>query len=664
MRNFGRVLRLALVHRWDCLVAVVCAAIVAVLWGGNIGAVAPVVEVAFRNQSIQDWIEREMKAAQTASRNLAAEMAWLRGQLAAGAGDSAENQSELETAQERWNAEQRALLTHRKLLPYAERYLPDDPFQTLLWIVALFMAGTLLKNLFLYLSCLLEHRLAQLTVFDLSKLFFRRTLRMDLSDFGNDGAAQLLSRFTYDMECVSAGLKSLFGKFTREPLKMITCLVGAGMICPRLLMVSMLIAPAAAYLMTRLGKLLKKANRRAMEEMSQIYNILEESFQGIKVVKAFTMERYERWRFHEKSKDYFKRSMRIARYDSMTRPATELMGIATIALALMAGAYLVLKQETRLFGIPMCDRPLSLSSLLLFYGLLAGVSDPARKLSEVFGRIQRSAAACDRIFAVIDREPVIVDPPTPKPFRRHRQGISFSNVSFRYPSGGRVLENVDLEIPFGETLAIVGHNGCGKTTLVNLIPRFFDVESGRVLIDGTDVREMRIRDLRSQIGLVTQETLLFDDTVANNIRYGRPGATLEQVMEAARQAHADRFITEKLENGYDTLVGARGDRLSGGQRQRIALARAIIRDPDILILDEATSQIDVESEQLIHRVLEQFLRNRTTLLITHRMSTLALADRILVLDRGRIAGLGTHDELLRSCDLYRRLSDIQFRESA
>jgi ATP-binding cassette subfamily B protein/subfamily B ATP-binding cassette protein MsbA len=230
--------------------------------------------------------------------------------------------------------------------------------------------------------------------------------------------------------------------------------------------------------------------------------------------------------------------------------------------------------------------------------------------------------------------------------------------------GEPVLRAIDLRIPFGESLAIVGSNGCGKSTLVNLVARFYDPVEGAVRLDGVDLRACRVRELRRKIGIVTQQTVLFDDTVMNNIRYGSLHATDEQVIAAAKKAHAHRFIVEKLDEGYDTIVGERGGRLSGGQRQRIALARAILRDPEILILDEATSQIDLESEQLIHQALREFTRGRTAILITHRLSTLTLADRILVMDAGRIADLGTHQELLGRCDIYRRLHQIQFRESA
>jgi ATP-binding cassette subfamily B protein/subfamily B ATP-binding cassette protein MsbA len=413
-----------------------------------------------------------------------------------------------------------------------------------------------------------------------------------------------------------------------------------------------------------LAKSLKRANRRAMEEMSQIYNVLDETFQGIKVVKAFTMERSERRRFHQGSKNYYFKSMRIAYVDSLTRPVTELMGVMTIGMAMLAGAYLTINNKTHLFTMRMSDEVMSPAMLLLFYGLLAGVSDPARKLSEVFSRIQRGAAAAERIFQLLDREPTIVDPPQPKRLGRHTRDIVFDRVRFQYAQGATVLEDINLRIPFGETLAIVGPNGCGKSTLANLIPRFYDPTSGSVRLDGHDVRDVSLRDLRRQIGLVTQETLLFDDTVYNNIRYGAPLASRAEVIAAARQAHAHRFIEERLSDGYETVVGPRGSMLSGGERQRIALARAILREPTMLILDEATSQIDLESEQLIHKVLEQFTRNRTTIMVTHRMNVLALADRIVVMSTGRILDVGTHEQLLGRCEFYRRLHDIQFKQIA
>jgi ATP-binding cassette subfamily B protein/subfamily B ATP-binding cassette protein MsbA len=273
-------------------------------------------------------------------------------------------------------------------------------------------------------------------------------------------------------------------------------------------------------------------------------------------------------------------------------------------------------------------------------------------------------AASDRIFAVMDRAPAVADPPAPRILPRHSRDLVFEGVDFRYDPQQPVLSDIHLEVAFGETIAIVGANGCGKSTLVNLIPRFFDPTRGSVRLDGVDLRAVRQHDLRRQIGIVTQETLLFDDTITDNIRYGSPDASIEQVMAAARQAHAHEFIETKLTDGYNTMVGPGGQRLSGGQRQRIALARAILRDPALLILDEATSQIDLESEQLIHAALERFIQDRTALIITHRLTTLALADRILVLDHGRILDIGSHEQLLARCDLYRRLHQLELKQTA
>ena len=509
---------------------------------------------------------------------------------------------------------------------------------------------------------MLVARLAHLGGFQLQKRFFARTLRMDVATFNSDGTSDLMSRFTHDMQNLTGGLSVLFGKLVREPIKMIVCFVGAGIVCWRLLLLTMVVAPAAVLLIRGLARSLKRANRRAMEEMSQLYGTLGETLQGIKIVKAFTMERQERQRFHRTAKQYFRRATKIARYDGLSRSTIEVMGMLMIFLGMMAGTYLVLQHQTHLLGIRLATRPMNLESLLVFFGLLSGAADPARKLSDVFTQLQAGVAAADRIYAMFDREPSVRDPESPVVLPRHAKDIVFDGVQFAYQPGCPVLHDIDLRIRFGETLAIVGPSGCGKSTLANLIPRFADPTRGQVRLDGLPLPEVRLVDLRRQIGLVTQDPLLFDDTVYNNIRYGSPRATSAEVIDAAKQAHAHRFIEDELSDGYETIVGHQGSQVSGGQRQRISLARAILRNPSILILDEATSQVDLESEKLIQKVLEKFVRGRTVVIITHRLGALVLADRIAVMQDGRILDIGTHHELIARCDLYRRLYEIQFED--
>lgn len=667
MRNFARAIRLSLRYRWTFFFSLVCALGVGVFWGANIGAVYPFVEVVFQGESLQKWAERKLKAAQEQAAQYTAEAAGLRKALAeAPEAERSHLEAKLALVQSRLAAEERTQRVYQALQPYL-RFLPDSPFQTLVLVIGLLILGTLIKCLFQFWHGVLVGRLAALGEFELRKLFYRRTLRLETAAFTNEDTTDLMSRFTYDMENVTFGLNVLFGKMVREPLKAGACLVGAAWVCWPLLVLTLLVAPAAVWAIHWLGKMLKRANRRAMEGMAELYNILEETFRGVQVVKAFTMERYERLRFHRRSKQYYRKTLKIVRYDSLAHPITEILGIAMISLALAAGAYLTLEGKTHLLGVRMSDRPLSLGALMLFYAFLIGTADPARKLSDVFSRLQRAAAAADRIYALLDREPKLQEPARPAPFLRHQRDLVFDHVYFHYREDRPVLEDICIEIPFGQRLAIVGPNGAGKTTLLNLMLRFADPVRGEIRLDGTPLTEMRLRDLRRQIGLVTQEPWLFDDTVYNNIRYGAPWASREDVIRAAQKAHAHRFIVEQLPDGYETVVGMGGSRLSGGQRQRITLARAILRNPAILLLDEATSQMDMESERLIQSVLEEFTRNRTTLLVTHRLSTLALADRIVVMESGRIIDVGPHEQLLSRCPTYRRLYQqelAQLRESA
>jgi ATP-binding cassette subfamily B protein/subfamily B ATP-binding cassette protein MsbA len=423
-----------------------------------------------------------------------------------------------------------------------------------------------------------------------------------------------------------------------------------------------LIVPAAVFVMTLASKKMKKASRRMLDRMSSLYKILQETFQGLRIVKAFTMEPYERRRFHLTAKDYAQKTQRVVKIDALTGPLVEVTGIMAVSCALLAGAYLVLSGEKRILGIQLTSTPMETASLIWLFAQLVGMADPIRKLSSVYTKLQNAAAAADRVFSTMDRQPEVTANPDGPRLDRHCKEIEFQNVCFSYVPERQVLTNVCLRVHAGETIAIVGANGTGKSTLLNLLPRFYDPDHGTILVDGIDIRKANLRSLRRQIALVSQDPILFDDTIFNNIAYGNRLAPKEDVEEAAKKAFAHDFIMTK--GGYETKVGDLGATLSGGEKQRIALARAMLRDPAILILDEFSSAIDPVSDRLIHDALQGFKQGRTTFFITHKMHTVQMADRIVVLDNHEVAACGKHAELIESSAVYRGLYEAQILNRA
>lgn len=661
---------MAMKYRWSLVLSVLCSLGVAVMWGANIGAVYPFVEVVLAGKSMHEWIDGRIETSTDKLESLEQQRKTLEQNL-----ESLQHSDPNDASQIAKLHTKIAKLTNEKsgvqaqidwslwAQPYIHSWLPSGPFQTLVMMVVFLLAGTIVKGALLVANMVLVARVGQRTILDLQNLFFRRTLDLDLATLGTSGTGDLVGRIRGETTAIGNAVMTLYGKLLREPLKMIACLTGAAMVNWRLLLLSVIITPFASYIMIRLARSTKKANRRSMEESAKLMNRLFQALTYIKVVKAFTMETSERARFRYTAREVYKRGMKIAFYGALARLNNEVLGIGIICLSLLAGGWLVLREETELLGITMADTAMTAGQLLTFYAFLIGAADPIRKMGDVYNLMQTGVVAADRVFPMLDRESRVPQPANPKPTPKQAATLEFRNVRFRYPSGPEVLKGISFKLEPGTSLAIVGANGCGKSTLVNLLPRFYDPSEGEITLNGIDVREFRLKDLRRHVGYVTQQTMVFDDTILENIRYGNPNRTDEEAMEAAKRAHAHTFITTQLDEGYQTPMGEHGGRLSGGQRQRIALARAILRNPQLLILDEATSQIDPESEMAIHKALADFIRGRTTIMITHRLSTLDLADKILVMESGQIVDLGTHDELMRRCEAYRRLRQTELREA-
>lgn len=645
------------------------AAAVAILWGANLSVVFPVVKVLLERQSLPEYVqveidkaEKEISDYQRDVRKFDFELAqckdqqkelWL-------LRNKARSESKLTSASQR-------LTQFRWIQMYVIPYVPNDQFDTFALIIVLLLGMTLIKLLCMFCEEILVGSVVQLTVMRIRKELFRRTLALDYQTLVRRGTSDLMSRFTYDMETLGNGLSLLGGKVVREPLKALACVSFAFWINWRLTLLSLIFVPLAFVVFHRMGRMLKKASHRSMESMSRIYKILEETFDGLKVVIAFDGGRHHRIHHHRTNKTFFQKSMRIVFIDALTSPATELLGMIAVSIAMLPGAYLVLREVISIWGIRLSTTQMDAAELSVLYAVLAGVIDPVRKLSSVFSKLKKATAAADRVFELMDAHTLVQETTDPVPLATPIKKIDFQNVNFTYSSVhsgvGRpaALESVSLEVAAGEIIAVVGENGSGKSTLVNLLPRYYDPEFGSVQIDGVDLRKFRLRDLRSRIGVVTQETLLFDDTIYENIRYGNPHATRADIERASDQAHVTSFV-QQLPEGFNTRVGEKGSALSGGQRQRISLARAILRDPSILILDEATSAVDSQSEYLIHQTLRSFVRGRTTFIITHSVSqsVLDLITRIVIMERGKLIAAGTHEELLRNCPAYGRLFHVQF----
>jgi subfamily B ATP-binding cassette protein MsbA len=528
-------------------------------------------------------------------------------------------------------------------------FLTGNPLRSLTRICLALLVVFFIKNVFDYLQSVLTVWVEQAVVRDLRNELYAHLHDLSLSFFHTRRTGALLSRLTNDIALVRGALAAGFSNLIKSALLLTVCLFWIFWTSWRLALLSLLVIPPSLFLIVWLGRKLRRRSTITQERMADLNAILSETLGGIRVVKAFSMEEFEKRRFASAANDYFRAFVKQRRIGAMASPVSEYLGVVAATAVLWYGGHEILLQ-----------RALEPQQFFIFLFAMLQLMNPLKSLSNVNATLQEGLAAAVRIFGILDTKPAIVNRPDCRPVSGIRKGIDFEKVSFRYGNGSEVLHEVSFSVRAGEVVALVGPSGAGKSTLVDLVARFYDPTEGRILLDGTDLRDCDVVSLRRMMGIVTQDPLLFNDTVARNIAYGVTDPNPESVRRAAVAANADPFIRE-MSAGYETKVGERGMRLSGGERQRVAIARAIFKDPALLLLDEATSNLDSESELLVQEALEVLFRGRTVFVIAHRLSTIQRADRILVLDQGRIVETGTHAELVKRPGLYQKLHRLQFR---
>jgi ABC-type multidrug transport system fused ATPase/permease subunit len=549
--------------------------------------------------------------------------------------------------------------------------MPTNPVWAIGSVLAAIGCLAIVSNVIKFFQEYLSDKAAILAVQDIRRRLYDRVLHVPMSHFNLRGASDVTSRLTQDAQELVQGFKTVLGQSIQEPIKVALAFGLALVVSWKLTIFIVVFGPVMFLFIRKLGKKMRRASRKAMINSASMLGQIEGSLIGIRVVKGASAERFERRRYGKIMAKLVAEQLRMARLDAFSGPTIETLAFFVVASIVLVASYMVLVRQS-----------LTTTSFILVMGCLGGIGDSLRRMSKVNNVLQKSNAAAARIFEVLDlpveRErdearrhegkearsagevpsetlrasPLIKLPPI-------ERDIRFENITFAYPgSSSQALNDVSLRVPKGQSVAVVGRNGSGKTTLLALLPRFYDPQQGRVLIDGVDVRDVTLRSLRQQISIVTQDSVIFPGTIAENIAYGAPLTSRDDIVAAAKRAFAHDFILEKPQ-GYDTLLGELGGQLSGGQKQRLCIARAILRKSPILVLDEATSQVDAESEHLIQQAIESLMHERTTFVIAHRFSTILSADTIVVMDRGRIVAQGRHDELLQTCDTYQQLYERQ-----
>lgn len=537
------------------------------------------------------------------------------------------------------------------LSPEQISMLPADPFDSIVLIMSVMAVLTVIGALANFAHQYIAYTVVLTTIARIRRRAYAQVLELPLKTIVSEGPTDAISRIVNDTEALGAGFLAMLSKAVAHILKGIAALMVALLTNWKLAIVALVVMPILGAIIRKLGKLIRRASGRALSSRADLFRASTEALQGLRVVKVHTTERYEAGRFGKINKEVLRQHLKVRNARAVAGPLTELVSMFALGGLTIVAAKFIL------------DGALNKDEFITVLGSLAFAGASIKPLSGLVNDIQQSGAGADRLHRLMSAEPEPGHGARLSKLARHRDSVVFEGVRVIYPGAtAPAVNGVSLKISHGETLAFVGPNGCGKTTLLSLIPRLFDPDEGRVLIDNIDIARVGVRSLRKQIGVVTQEVVLFKGTIAQNIAYGNQSATREQIEQAARDARAMEFI-EHLDQGLDTPVGEQGLTMSGGQRQRLAIARAILRDPSILILDEATSMIDAHSEKLISEVLDEFCRDRTSLIVAHRLSTVLNADRIVVLSDGRVIDQGSHDELMDRCPTYRRLARHQLSGS-
>jgi len=526
----------------------------------------------------------------------------------------------------------------------------NGQISALLFICALIVTTVLLSNIFKFLERVIATKIKVDLTKNIRMDIFKKVTQLHIGYFNTERKRDLISRFTNDVNEVENAVMNSLKAVMREPITILVYFFVLFTISPQLFLFTLLVLPLTGTVVAEIIKRLKKQATESQESLGRILSILDETFSGMRVIKAFNARNFVVGKIETETAYYRKTTKSMAYKNELSAPVSEILGVIIVAGIIYFGGNMVLSDESSL-------KP---EAFLGFLGVFAMIMQPAKSFSNGITSLQRGTASAKRIFSLIDEKPVIHNKPGAVELKSFEKGIQFKNVNFAYETE-RVLKNINLTIEKGKTLALVGPSGGGKSTLADLVPRFYDPIDGEVQIDGVSLTDYELESLRSHIGVVTQESILFNDTIFNNIAFGMPHISEESVIQAARIANAHDFIMQ-TENGYQTLIGERGSKLSGGQRQRLSIARAVLKNPPILILDEATSALDSESERLVQEALFNLMKNRTSIIIAHRLSTIQHADEIVVIQDGEVTERGTHDQLTSKDGLYRKLVTIQTAE--